>query len=142
MSTYRKPLVPFHNCRINYNFDYHFLFAFRTWHLISRKFASFLKFSVIVIVAKEFWRNKKDMKRMMDDLELRNKKMKVMVDSVPTCTIPRTILQDYKDQKPLDYEFLCCDGSIHISELALRHSDFYIDMCKGMVCKNLIVMKL
>ena len=76
------------------------------------------------------------MKRIMDDLEPHNKKSKITVDSVPTRTIPMTILQYYKDQKPLDYEFICCDGSIHISELALRNSDFYNDMCRGLVCKK------
>ena len=94
------------------------------------------------MVVREFWRNKKDMKRVIDDHELRNKKSKITVDSIPIRTIPRTILQDYKDQKPLDYEFLCSDGSIHISELALQHSDFYNDMFRGLVCKNFIVMRL
>ena len=46
------------------------------------------------------------MKRRIDELELRNKKLKLMVQAVPTHIMPRTILQDYKDQKTLDYEFI------------------------------------
>ena len=81
---------------------------------------------------KNWEKRKEDMKRRIDELELRNKKLKLMVQAVPTHIMPRTILQDYKDQKPLDYEFICSDGSIHVSQLALQHSDFYNDMCKGM----------
>ena len=62
--------------------------------------------------------------------------------SIPTQTIstqfPRTVLQDYIDEKPLDFEFVCSDGSIHVSKLALHHSDFYNDMCKGLVRKHFI----
>ena len=77
------------------------------------------------------------MKRIYDDLDLRNKKMKLTEDSDPTLTLPKAILQDYIDQKPLDFEFICKDGSIHVSKSALHHSDFYNDMCKGLVCKHI-----
>ena len=78
------------------------------------------------------------MERIIDDFEPKNKKLKLMEDSIPTQTLPRTVLQDYINHKPLDFEFVCSDGSIHVSKLALHHSDFYNDLCKGLVCKHFI----
>ena len=72
-------------------------------------------------------------KRKIDEVEKRNKRLKLMLDVIPRHILPENILDDYKAQKPIDYEFICCDGSIYVSELALKYSDFYTDMCEGMV---------
>ena len=105
--------------------------GFLNSHIVTRR-GSFPDFFYCNDCYKNLEKSKEDMKRKIDELELRNKKLKLMVQAVPTHIMPRTILQDYRDQKPLDYEFICSDGSIHVSQLALQHSDFYNDMCKGM----------
>ena len=73
------------------------------------------------------------MKRLNEDLVKENKRMKIIIETVPTHIMPRYILDDYKEQNIMDYQFLCKDGVIHVSQLALDHSDFYNDMCKGSV---------
>ena len=70
-------------------------------------------------------------KKCLQEKDSEIKRLKVMLDVIPTHILPRNIIDDYKVQKSMDYEFLCRDGSIHVSQLALDFSDFYNDMCKG-----------
>ena len=65
--------------------------------------------------------------------DLKVKRLKLMLDAIPMHILPKNIVDDYEAQKPKDFEFLCRDGSIHVSQLALNISDFYSEMCKGTV---------
>ena len=70
-------------------------------------------------------------KKCLQEKDLEIKRLKVQLDAIPMHILPRNIRDDYEAQKPMDYEFLCSDGSIHVSQLALECSDFYNEMCKG-----------
>ena len=102
---------------------------FSSLHIVTRR-----KRVANSIYCEKCWNEKdSDWKLKLEDVEKRNKRLKLMLDVIPKHILPGNILDDYKAQKPMDYEFICSDGTIHVSELALQYSDFYTDMCKGMI---------
>ena len=103
--------------------------VFSNLHIVTRR----KRIADSIYCSKCFNGKDDDLKCQVVDLEQRNKRLKLMLDVIPTHVLPRNVLDDYKAQNPMDYEFICRDGSIHVSQLALDLSEFYNDMCKGMV---------
>ena len=46
-------------------------------------------------------------------------------DKIAFLLPPKSIQNEYVEQKPAKYVFKCMDGDIHVSEFGILHSEFY-----------------